>query len=157
VNVGARPSRRSWRSCGRNRDDPRTLATESIALQRANGSGPIVGLLPGLAQAPFFMVMYRVALNAPAGDLFGIPLTAHLLAGWPVFLVLLAAAFVLARWSASRMSNVSGQLELLRHLPYLSLFAVAWLPLAGSIYLVTSTAWTTVERVLWRRPVTKGN
>jgi YidC/Oxa1 family membrane protein insertase len=28
---------------------------------------------------------------------------------------------------------------------------VAYLPLAGAIYLVTSTAWTAVEQAIWRR------
>jgi YidC/Oxa1 family membrane protein insertase len=127
-------------------EDPATLAAETIALQRANGAGPFASLLPGLAQAPFFMVMYRVALDPPAGALFGVPLTAHLLAGLPVFAVLLAVAVLLARWSAGRMTA-------LRFLPYLTVAVVAWLPLAGALYLVTSTAWVAFEHVLWRRPV----
>ena len=31
-------------------------------------------------------------------------------------------------------------------LPFAALPAVAWLPLAGALYLVTSMAWTAVER-----------
>jgi YidC/Oxa1 family membrane protein insertase len=126
--------------------DPATLASESIALRRAHGAGPFVSLLPGLAQAPFFLVMYRVALHPPAGALFGVSLTAHLLAGLPVFAVLLAVALLLARRSSRR-------LKALRFLPYLTVATVAWLPLAGALYLVTSTAWVAFEHVLWRRPV----
>jgi YidC/Oxa1 family membrane protein insertase len=145
----------------KHRDDQLAIATESLALQRANGSGPFIGLLPGLAQAPFFMIMYRVALDAPAGALFGVPLTAHLFAGLPVFALLLALAGLLAWWSSRRFTVTTGQLALLRYLPYLSVLAVAWMPLAGGLYLVTSTAWTALEHLVWRRPasprVTTGN
>jgi YidC/Oxa1 family membrane protein insertase len=141
----------------KHRDDPVTLAAATVALHRANGSGLLGALLPGLAQAPFFMVMYRVALHAPAGGLFGVPLTAHLFAGWPAFAVLLVLASVLARWSAGRMSDVPAQLEIMRYLPYLTVLTVAWLPLAAALYLVTSTAWTALEQLLRHRAVTTGN
>jgi YidC/Oxa1 family membrane protein insertase len=134
-------------------NDPLTLATETLALQRANGISPYAAFLPALVQAPFFMVMYRVALHAPAGSLLGIPLTAHLTAGLPVFAVLIALAGALAWWSSRRMTQV----KLLRFLPYLTVLAVAWMPLAGGLYLVTSTAWTALEQAVWRRPVTTGN
>jgi YidC/Oxa1 family membrane protein insertase len=146
-------------------DDPMTFATETLALQRANGISPFAALLPALAQAPFFMVMYRVALNAPAGSLMGVPLTAHLAAGLPVFAVLLVLAGALAWWSSRRMARMAassaeapaGQLRLLRYLPYLTVPVVAWMPLAGGLYLVTSAAWTALEQAVWRRPVTTGN
>ena len=85
----------------KHRDDPATLASETLALYRANGTSPLAGLLPGLVQAPFFMIMYRVALEAPAGSLLGVPLSAHVLAGLPAFAVLLAIATALA-WLSSR-------------------------------------------------------
>ena len=69
----------------KHRDDPATLVSATFALYRANGAGPMTGLLPGLVQAPFFMIMYRVALNAPAGSFLGVPLSAHLFAGVPAF------------------------------------------------------------------------
>lgn len=130
--------------------DPMTLAAETVALQRANGAGPFASLLPALAQAPFFLVMYRVAVHPPAGALVGVPLTAHLAAGLPVFAVLLALAVALAWWSSRRLTA-------LRFLPYLTVAVVAWMPLAGAIYLVTSTAWTALEHAFWRRPVSTGN
>jgi YidC/Oxa1 family membrane protein insertase len=46
---------------------------------------------------------------------------------------------------------------LLRYLPYLTVLTVAWLPLAGALYLVTSTTWTAIEQAFWRRPVLTGN
>jgi YidC/Oxa1 family membrane protein insertase len=129
----------------KHRDDPMTLATETLALQRANGAGFSRSLLPGLAQAPFFMVMYHVALNAPAGVLLGVPLGAHLTAGLPVFALLLTLAAAIAWWSSRRLTGW------MRFLPYLSVPGVAWLPLAGALYLVTSTAWTQLEYLVFRR------
>jgi YidC/Oxa1 family membrane protein insertase len=132
--------------------DRAALATATMDLHREHGVSMFAGLLPGLAQAPFFMVMYRVAAHAPAGAVLGIPLTAHAAAGWPVFAVLLILAIALAWWSARRMPS-----GLMRVLPYFTVLMVAWLPLAGALYLVTSAAWTALEHALWRRPVTTGN
>jgi YidC/Oxa1 family membrane protein insertase len=150
--------------------DPMELATATLALQREHGIGPFAGLLPALAQAPFFMVMYRVALNPPAGSIAGVPLTAHLSAGLPVFAVLLAAAAGIAWWTSRRAAALT-QLpaasssadptaqataltaRMLRYLPWLSVLAVAWLPLAGSLYLVTSATWTAAEQLIRRRLV----
>jgi YidC/Oxa1 family membrane protein insertase len=145
----------------KHRDDPMTLAAETMALQRAAGAGPFVSLLPGLAQAPFFMIMYRVALDGPAGSLFGVPLTAHLAAGLPVFAVMLVLATALAWWSSRRMmittgggsAGPAGLPKLLALMPYLTVGMVAYLPLAGGLYLLTSTAWTALEHAAWRRPV----
>jgi YidC/Oxa1 family membrane protein insertase len=150
----------------KHKNDQLALATATLELQRANGAGPFVGMLPGLAQAPFFMIMYRVALRGPAGSLAGIPLGAHLFAGWPVFLVLIALAVVLAWWSSRRMrrtaaGNATGDLggiaRIMPLLPYLTVLAVAYLPLAGALYLVTSTSWTALEHAILRRPVNTGN
>jgi YidC/Oxa1 family membrane protein insertase len=226
----------------RHRDDPATLVSETFALYRANGAGPVAGLLPGLAQAPFFMIMYRVALDAPVGSFLGVPLSAHLFAGAPAFAVLLVIAAALA-WLSSRrirrtaavapsrtmppdeegatgngggvtrpvggrratgngggvtrpvggrratgndggvtrpvdgratgngggvtrpvgaraargggetrpdqerVTRTGGRLAaMMPWLPFAALPAVAWLPLAGALYLVTSMAWTAVER-----------
>jgi len=139
--------------------DQMTLATETLALQRAAGISPFAAFLPALVQAPFFMVMYHVALRAPAGSLMGVSLTAHLAAGLPAFAVLLALSAALAWWSSRRMTQAmtTGSMGLLTYMPYLSVLAVAWMPLAGGIYLVTSTAWTALEQAVYRRPVTSGN
>jgi YidC/Oxa1 family membrane protein insertase len=131
--------------------DPSTLAAETLALHRANGISPFAGLLPGLIQWPFFMVMYRVACHAPAGALFGVPLSAHLAAGLPVFAILLIVAGVVAWFAARRLSSF------LRFLPYLTVLTVAWLPLAGALYLVTTTTFSAFEQAFWRRPVLTGN
>ncbi|WP_199511622.1 membrane protein insertase YidC [Nucisporomicrobium flavum] len=146
----------------KHRGDPATLATETLALQRARGVSPYAALLPALAQAPFFMLMYHVVqpgAGAPtgvlAGQLFGVPLTAHLLSGLPVFAVLLALTVLLAWWSSRRvrrsMAPDAPLRRVLAGVPYLSVAAVAWLPLAAGLYLVTSTAWTAAEQLILRR------
>jgi YidC/Oxa1 family membrane protein insertase len=127
--------------------DPSALAAETLALHRANGISPFAGLVPGLIQAPFFMVMYRVAYHAPAGALFGVPLSAHLAAGLPVFAVLLVIAGVVAWFSSRRLTSF------LRFLPFVTVLTVGWLPLAGALYLVTSTTFAVFEQAFWRRPV----
>jgi YidC/Oxa1 family membrane protein insertase len=217
------------------RDDPATLTSETLALYRANGVRPLAGLLPSLVQAPFFMIMYHVALTAPPGTLFGVPLSAHLFAGLPAFAVLLAIATALAWLSSRRIRQATavspatnpraastpkgppktrpildlwlpsrhptpdlpqpqlqdrgketwrgrgveqspgrrrakerrggGTVESSNHgtelrrnggalavvmpwLPFGAIAAVAWLPLAGALYLTTSMAWTALERSL---------
>jgi YidC/Oxa1 family membrane protein insertase len=219
----------------KHRDDPATLATETLALQRANGAGPGKSLLTALVQAPFFMIMYRLVQPGSgepsgllAGKLFGVPLTAHLTTGLPVFAALLALATGLAIWSSRRARRSLAPPEppavgpktageaaavaataragaaarkaatanagsaarkptaaktgsaarkpatgkaaraaagpsaaetaaplvgrLMTFLPYATILMVAYLPLAGALYLVTSTAWTALEQALWRRP-----
>jgi len=149
----------------RHRDDPVLLATETLALQRANGASPFAAILPALAQAPFFMLMYHLVQPGPGtatgvlgGQLFGVPLTAHLAAGLPVFAVLLMLATLPAWWSSRRARRLSGAPGagllpwIMRALPFLTVVMVAWLPLAGGLYLVTSAAWTALEQAIWRRP-----
>jgi YidC/Oxa1 family membrane protein insertase len=184
-----------------------TLATETLALQRANGAGPGMSLLPALVQAPFFMIMFRLVRPGSgtpsgllSGDLFGVPLTAHLAGGLPIFAVLIALTAALATWSSRRTrksmaaaqvaqassaaivpaktarssaastaasaastapsaAEAAGPLigRMMTFLPFVTVLTVAYLPLAGALCLVTSTAWTALETALWRRPVQAGN
>jgi YidC/Oxa1 family membrane protein insertase len=138
----------------KHKGDPLTLAAETLALQREAGAGPVTSLLPGLAQAPFFMVMFAVVNHSLlGGTLLGVSLTAHLAAGLPIFAVLIGLAAVLAWCSARRMP--AGTPRWLTWLPYLTVPMVAYLPLAGGLYLVTSTAWTALERTVWRPAVNR--
>jgi YidC/Oxa1 family membrane protein insertase len=152
----------------KHKHDPLTLAAETLARQRAAGVGPFAGLLPGLGQAPFFMIMLRLVRPGAgavtgllAGSVLGVPLAAHVLAGLPAFAVLLTLAGALAAWSSRRMrrnaTELGGVARVMPLLPFVTVPIVACLPLAGALYLVTSTAWTALEHVIWRRPVITGN
>ncbi|MFY1690146.1 YidC/Oxa1 family membrane protein insertase [Plantactinospora sp. WMMB782] len=111
----------------RYRNQPARLRDELVALHREAGVSPFGNLLPALAQAPFFFLMYRLfavpaagagAAAGPAGPgllaerLFGVPLGQHLgdgLAGaaGPVFGVLLGLLVLLAWWSSRRLRRTA--------------------------------------------------
>ncbi|MFK3983228.1 YidC/Oxa1 family membrane protein insertase [Micromonospora sp. NPDC050397] len=163
-------------------DDPARLQQELVALHREAGASPLAGCLPGLLQVPFFVVMYHLFTAAgPVGDRFGllderlagVPLGHHVADGLggaagPLFGVLLALLVVLAWWTSRRMrrdaraaaSPAADELpgaavlaRLLPLLPYGTVLAALVLPLAAVLYLVTTTAWTALERAVLRRPV----
>jgi YidC/Oxa1 family membrane protein insertase len=131
----------------RHKEDPLALATETLALQRAAGAGPLVSMLPALAQAPFFMVLFRVATTEFAVG-----------GGMALVVLLVALALALAWWSSRRMRRAAAEPvpRWLMLLPYVSVPAVAVLPPAGGLYLVTSAAWTALEHAIWRRPARVG-
>ncbi|MEV4759620.1 membrane protein insertase YidC [Micromonospora sp. NPDC049559] len=95
--------------------EPEKLRNELMALHREAGTSPLAGCLPGLLQAPFFVVMYHLfatSAGAAVGGgllaerLFGVPLGQHLGDGLggaagPVFGVLLALLAGTA-WLSSR-------------------------------------------------------
>ncbi|MEU0567636.1 membrane protein insertase YidC [Nonomuraea sp. NPDC005983] len=150
---------------------PERLSKEMSALYAKEGSSPFAGILPGLAQAPFMWLIFRVATHptALAGhQLFGAPLGQQVagvvanfgLVSWPVlvFAVVIVLIAVVA-WFASRRIKVSEeQPELVRRLlpllPFGAVLAATVLPLAAALYLLVSTAWTAGERaVLAARPL----
>jgi YidC/Oxa1 family membrane protein insertase len=147
------------------------LSAETMAFYRAEHVSPYAGLVPMLVQTPVFLVLYRVfrQRHGPLATarVWGVPLHAHLLsvvgtgAGPLVFgtlLVLLAAlAWATARRTAMvlRASAVpvpSGAVGLLARIsPYFLLVSAAVVPLAGGVYLLTTTAWSLGENILLRR------
>src|SRR5215472_14207168 len=141
------------------KNQPERLRREMTAVQQREGTSLFAGLLPLLAQWPFFAVLYRLFLtpvisghpNALLSDqLLGVPLGSRWLAGGPfsahgaVFLGLFAllalvswAAVRLARRftaaagapAAARPGGVVGGLT--RVLPYLTIVIAAFVPLAA--------------------------
>jgi len=132
--------------------DPRTAAEATLALHRAEGVSPFAGILPALAQAPFFFLLYRMVAGEGAGTLLG----AHLLGpAAPLFLAVLAAialvAWLTSRRTAMLMPSTAKVGKLPRVLPYTTVVGAAFVPMALAVYLLTSTAWTLVENTLLRR------
>jgi YidC/Oxa1 family membrane protein insertase len=141
-------------------EEPERLRTEVTALYRETGASPLAGCLPGLLQAPIFLVMYRLfATDPPPGVLFGVPLGAHLAsAGGPAvaaFVVLLGLLMLLAVffWNRSRraVTRAAGPLgRVLSLLPFLTVPFAVVLPLAAVVYLVVTTSCTALEHLIWR-------
>ncbi|MEV8635273.1 membrane protein insertase YidC [Streptosporangium sp. NPDC051023] len=162
--------------------DPERLRSELVSLYTREGASPLGGILPGLAQVPFFMVAYRVFVSSTiAGHanallthgLFGVPLGqqfASTVAGFGLlsgptlvfaclFLLLLAVALVTSRRIRQTMGD-EVQPQVLRGvmplLPFTTILAAAVLPLAAGIYLLVTTAWTAGERAVLYRPALAG-
>lgn len=147
----------------RHAKDPVKAAEESLALHRAEGVSPFAGLLPVLAQAPVFILLYKVVAGEGAGTL----LSQHLLSSAaPWFIALLAGIAVVAWLTARRTgmlmrtnaalnpapAGILGRVS--RVLPYTTVVAAAFVPMALAVYLLTSTAWTLVENTVLRRGLT---
>ncbi len=158
----------------RHAKNPQRLAAELTELHRREGVSPFAGMLPTFAQAPVFLVMYRLSAHldvasGPAGGhtLFGAGLGLRLISAplgqaW-VFLPLIAA-LVLVAWLTSRRSarllamapgpQPAGPLGWLpRVLPFLTVATAVYVPLAAGLYLLTSSAWTLAENTLLHRGV----
>jgi YidC/Oxa1 family membrane protein insertase len=146
------------------KDAPR-LREEMVKLQQESGTSMFVGCLPVLLQMPVFMVMYRLFSSTSVGGrpnslldgtLFGTRLGDHF--HGPVFFGLAAALVVVAwfssRWQAKTMDH-SGPTppaaHLARLMPYGTVLATAFVPLAAGLYLLTTTTWSVVERAVLRR------
>ena len=142
----------------RHAGNPARLAEESMALYRAAGVSPLAGLLPVLAQAPVFLLLFTIFARQAGGTVLG----EHLFGGGHglVFMGLLAGLTVVA-WLTSRRAarllreNVGPEEGLMarlpRLLPYTTIASGLVLPMALVIYLLTSTTWTLVENTLLRR------
>lgn len=141
----------------RHPDDPQRLQREVRKLQQESGISLFAGCMPLLLQAPFFTIMYRLCTSVTVGGhpnslltgaVLGVHANQHVLAaGLPglVLLALIAAVSTLSlRWQPSSAGA-------LRYLAYLPVLFATFLPLAGGVYLVTSTTWTVLERRLLRR------
>lgn len=147
---------------------PDRLQAELAELYRAEGGGLLRGFLPMLVQLPVFAALYRLFVSPTVGGatnallhqtLFGVPLGAHLLGAAVPHLLLFAAlaALLLALGFASsrllrppgpRPAGLLGALG--RVLPYTPAAAVLFLPVAASLFVVTTTAWTLAQTLILR-------
>jgi YidC/Oxa1 family membrane protein insertase len=147
----------------RHAGNPTRLAEDSMALYRTAGVSPLAGLMPLLAQAPVFVVLFHIFGGQAAGTVLGERLFTgqHAL----VFLALLVGVTAVA-WLTSRrgamLIRVNAPLaepaaasglvaRLPRIMPYATVASALVLPMALVIYLLTSTAWTLVENTVLRR------
>jgi YidC/Oxa1 family membrane protein insertase len=150
---------------------PERFQQELTALYKREGTSLFAGLSPLLLQWPFLSVVYLL-FRSPVidgrtntlltHDLLGVPLGRYWAGGAGpastqglVFLgvfALLAAACWLSARLARAISQAPAGRPLTRLLPYISVVIAAFAPLAGAIYLVTSTAWSVAERRLFWRP-----
>lgn len=143
------------------RNDKTRLEAEVGAVYRAEAPGlargTMRGLLPVLLQAPVFMSLYAAFTAPTAESLLGVPLGMHLMAAAGPQLAVFAAALVLAAaigFVSSRVATAGGRpgptgwMRLIHYTPVLS---VAFLPLAASVYLVSSMAWTVAQTVALRQ------
>ncbi len=153
------------------RNNERRLETELLTLYRSEKGGMMRSFLPVLVQAPFFAGLYRVFVSPTFGGhanpllqqgLFGVPLSAHLYAvpgpHLLVFVAILALLAVLG-WAWPRLIHPVGPPAtgflgtVTRVVPYAPMAAVLFLPLAGSLFVLTTTAWTLAQTVVLRSRV----
>jgi len=151
-------------------DDREAFGRAYTELIRAEGVGPLAGCLPAVAQGLVLMGLYAAftwsTVDGSGNELLGYQLFGVSLGerwssfGWfgagdLVFFGLFAVLAAIAWWTSTRLrrriepdSPVGRVLSLL---PFGTVVAAAWLPLAAGLYLATSTAWTTAERALLAR------
>ncbi|MEU7481877.1 membrane protein insertase YidC [Lentzea sp. NPDC042327] len=138
------------------------FSEESQKVYQSNGVSMFAGLLPMLATAPFFMVVYQVVTTPNPlleGTLFGVSLGSHFTTGFAwVFFALFAAlavvAYLTVRWQRSQLTATPApgfMTGLVKVLPFGTILVAAYLPLAAGLYLLTTTTWTIAERALLYR------
>ncbi|MEV4439957.1 membrane protein insertase YidC [Streptomyces sp. NPDC049577] len=158
----------------RHKKDPERLVQAVNDLHRKEGVSPLGGILPTLAQLPFFFVLYHLfSTGSGAGDLLdhrlldapldgrwadalghGGPFGAAGLVYLGVFALVAAVAGMSYRRNrraaaALPAPDAPGMAGLTKVMPLLSfgtLITVAVVPLAAALYVVTSTTWSAVER-----------
>ena len=153
---------------------PERLQKET-ALYAAEKISPIAGFLPALAQAPVLTLVYAL-FTSPTIDghanallnasLLGAPLGRHLISaaggllGTDAVALALILAIALIAWLGRRAARrVALPLEpaqqrmadVLSFAPFLTVIFASIVPLAATLYLAVSTAWTLIERQVMRR------
>lgn len=135
-------------------NSPKRLHTELEKLYRAEGGSLARGCLPMLVQMPVFVSLYQAVIATDIGGhtLWGVPLAAGLLSqSGAQFLVFAGALVLLAAigYASSRLPKVPPT-GLACLIPYAPMLAVAFLPLAATLYIVTSSSWTVLQTLAFR-------
>ncbi|MFE6283215.1 YidC/Oxa1 family membrane protein insertase [Streptomyces sp. NPDC057877] len=153
--------------------NPERLQRAVLELHAREKVSPLAGCLPGLLQLPAFFLLYHLFSSPTIGgetntllthQLFDAPLGGRWLDALSgggglvylgLFVVVIAVAVVNFRRTAVMTAAADGVPGAVgKVMPYMSFFTlvtVAVVPLAAALYVVTSTAWSTVERVLLYR------
>jgi YidC/Oxa1 family membrane protein insertase len=145
-------------------NSPKRLEAELADLYQTEGGALLRGCLPMLVQMPVFAALYQLFVSPTVGGganllmqetIFGVPLGSHLLsATGPQVIVfaLLLAALATIGYLSSRLLRPPGTQSnlLLKILPYATTVFAVFVPLAASLYLVTTTAWTVAQTVVLR-------
>ncbi|MBB6173968.1 YidC/Oxa1 family membrane protein insertase [Nocardiopsis mwathae] len=164
-------------------ENPQRLVAEQQRVYTEEGTSPLAGCLPMLAQMPVFIVLYGLFTSAtisgaPNGllthTLGGVPLGATLgdvlavgsgpqSAVFAVLLVVLTGvAWASRRWlalpaltaSAASGAPVLPGAQAMSYLSFGTVAIAAFVPLAAGLYLATTTAWTVAERLALRHLIT---
>jgi YidC/Oxa1 family membrane protein insertase len=145
-------------------NSPKRLEAELGELYRAEGGALFRGCLPMLVQLPVFAALYQLFVSPTVGGaanllmqqtMFGVPLGAHLFdatATQAIVFAVLLAALAAVGYLSSRLLRPPGAQPptLLKILPYATTVFAVFVPLAASLYLVTTTAWTVAQHVVLR-------
>ena len=163
----------------RHKKNPERLQRETMQLYKDENTSPFAGCLPVLLQAPVVGILYTLFLHTEiaghanellAHDLLGASLgtsLVHMLFAGPfslptllVYLVLIAIMIAVAEVTRrvfrptpvddSPLSS-PGMLRMMSALHYLTAVFAMFVPLAASLYLTVTVAWTLVQRVILRR------
>lgn len=149
---------------GKHTKNPTRLNEEVAALHRDAGVSPLAGCLPGLVQAPVFMIWYRIFTSGTIGGRVNALLAhqhlgSHLLGGGqpllfvPLLLIIATQATLTVRRSrqVAQITHAEPPTGPLRYLPYTTLLSALIMPLAAVVYLATTTTWTLLESTVLRR------
>lgn len=134
----------------KHRKDRATLGREIHALNQRAGVSPLAGVAPLLLAWAVGLALFRMVyrLGSPLGSHW-LPLLSTATPATLVALGLLLCALLAVAWVSSRQQPAGP--AVFRAIPYGTVvFAVA-APLAVSVYLLSSTALTVLERVLLPR------
>lgn len=157
--------------------NPERLQQETLALYASEKVSPFAGILPVLAQAPVLTLVYALFASPQiagypnsllSGSLFGAPLGRHLadlVAGVSasdlVFAALLIALILIAVFARRAALHhglpdaapASGLARAVSFAPFVTVVFAAFLPIAATLYLTVSSAWSLAERAILRRAI----